>query len=83
MAGGAEVALDGFVIGSTPSLIDASKGPHRLTIAAGTADLVAVDPGDRTPEDRSRSCGRGCSSMPTPDGDTWRTPRPSKDSRKA
>ena len=32
LAGGAEVALDGFVVGSTPSVIDARPGPHRLTL---------------------------------------------------
>ena len=32
IAGGVEVALDGFVVGTTPSVFEARKGPHQLTL---------------------------------------------------
>ena len=32
IAGGVEVSLDGFVVGSTPCVIEARKGPHQLSL---------------------------------------------------
>ncbi|MCP4835343.1 MAG: PEGA domain-containing protein [Phycisphaera sp.] len=32
LAGGVEVSLDGFVVGTTPSVFEARKGPHQLTL---------------------------------------------------
>jgi hypothetical protein len=38
LAGGAEIALDGFVICTTPCGVEVQRGPHRLTVTRAGAD---------------------------------------------